>query len=315
MNTAISLKTVRKAFDSLVAVDDVSLDVHQGEIFGLLGPNGAGKTTLIRIIMDIIRPDAGTVEVLGHHLADDDKRRIGYLPEERGLYTRQRVLAVLEYFACLKGLDSPPARRSALAWLERLEMTDVKDKKVGELSKGNQQKIQLISALVADPEIIVLDEPFSGLDPINARIVMTLIRELAAAGKSILLSAHQMGLVETLCQRVFMINKGRRVLYGDLDEIKRHYSDNAVVVQATADYSRCHLIDRHVPENGAMKVYLRDGVRPHDFLAWLVEAGAEVESFERATTPLEEIFIRVVRESGNPKSEPRNSKQSQNSKS
>jgi ABC-2 type transport system ATP-binding protein len=294
--TAISLTSVRKAFDSLVAVDDVSLDVHQGEIFGLLGPNGAGKTTLIRIIMDIIRPDAGTVEVLGHHLADEDKRRIGYLPEERGLYTRQRVSAVLEYFACLKGLDGPQARRNALAWLERLDMADVKDKKVGELSKGNQQKIQLISAVVADPEIIVLDEPFSGLDPINARIVMTLIRELAAAGKTVLLSAHQMGLVETLCQRVFMINKGRRVLYGDLDEIKRHYSDNAVVVQATADYSRCHLIDRHAPENGAMKVYLRDGVRPHDFLAWLVETGSEVESFERATTPLEEIFIRVVQE-------------------
>jgi len=294
--TAISLKNVRKSFGSLVAVEDVSLDVQPGEIFGLVGPNGAGKTTLIRMIMDIIRPDAGAVEVLGHHLTDEDKARIGYLPEERGLYTRQKVLAVLEYFACLKGLDSQPAHRNALAWLERLEMTEVKDKKVGELSKGNQQKIQLISTLVADPEIVVLDEPFSGLDPINVRIVSTLIRDAAAAGKTVLLSAHQMGLVETLCQRVFMINKGRRVLYGDLEAIKRQYSDNAVLVQSTADYSRCDLIDHHVPENGAMKVYLRDGVRPRDFLAWLLEGGAEVEAFERAMTPLEDIFIKLVQE-------------------
>lgn len=295
--TAISLIHVRKEFDSLTAVDDVSLEVHPGEIFGLLGPNGAGKTTLIRIIMDIIRPDAGTVAVFGHHLTDEDKRRIGYLPEERGLYTRQRVLTVLEYFARLKGLDSLQARRRALAWLERVDMIRVKDKKVGELSKGEQQKIQLLSAVVADPDVVVLDEPFSGLDPINARLVTTLIREWAAEGKTILLSAHQMGLVETLCQRVFMIHKGRRVLYGDLDEIKRYYSDNAVVVRATADYSHCRLIEGYIRENGAVKVYLRDGVRPHDFLTWLVETGAEVESFERATTPLEEIFIKVVRES------------------
>ncbi|MBI3951285.1 MAG: ABC transporter ATP-binding protein [Acidobacteria bacterium] len=294
--TAISVTQVRKSFDSLVAVNDVSLEVHQGEIFGLLGPNGAGKTTLIRMIMDIIRPDAGAVEILGHHLTDEDKARIGYLPEERGLYTRQRALAVLEYFASLKGLDAHKARGNALAWLERLEMMEVKDKKVGELSKGNQQKIQLIATVVANPEIIILDEPFSGLDPINARTVSTTIRELAAAGKTILLSAHQMGLVETLCERVFMINKGRRVLYGDLDEIKRQYSDNAVLVRSTADYSRCGLIDHRIPENGAMKVYLRAGVRPGDFLAWLLESGAEVESFERATTPLEDIFIRLVEE-------------------
>jgi ABC-2 type transport system ATP-binding protein len=293
---AISLTAVRKAFDSLVAVDDVSLDVYQGEIFGLLGPNGAGKTTLIRMIMDIIRPDAGRIEVLGHHLADEDKSRIGYLPEERGLYPRQKVLSVLEYFACLKGLDERQARANALAWLERMQMMDVGDKKVGELSKGNQQKIQLVAAVIAEPEIVILDEPFSGLDPVNVRAVSTVIRDVAASGKTVLLSAHQMGLVESLCERVFMINRGQRVLYGDLDDIKRQYSDNSVLVQSTADYSRCDLIDRGVPENGAMKVYLRDGVRPRDFLAWLLESGAELESFERGMTPLEDIFIKVVQE-------------------
>jgi ABC-2 type transport system ATP-binding protein len=297
MDAAISVQHVRKSFDSLVAVNDVCLDVQPGEIFGLVGPNGAGKTTLIRMIMDIIRPDAGTIEILGHHITDDDKAHIGYLPEERGLYIKQKVLPVLEYFACLKGIDSRQARKSALRWLERLDMADVKDKKIGELSKGNQQKIQLLSSLVADPAIVILDEPFSGLDPVNARLVSTIIRELTASGKTVLLSAHQMGLVETLCQRVFMIHKGHRVLYGDLDDIKRQYSDHAVLVKSSADYDQCPLIERHIPENGARKVYLRDGIGSREFLAWLVETGAAVESFEQATTPLEEIFIKLVQES------------------
>lgn len=296
MNIAISAQNVRKSFDSLVAVNDVSLEVHIGEIFGLVGPNGAGKTTLIRMIMDIIRPDAGTIHILGHHITDEDKAHIGYLPEERGLYVKQKVLPVLEYFACLKGIDHRQARVNALRWLERLEMTAVKDKKINELSKGNQQKIQLLSALVADPAIVILDEPFSGLDPVNARLVSTIIRELATAGKTVLLSAHQMGFVETLCQRVFMIHKGRRVLYGELDEIKRRYSDHAVLVKSTADYDRCPLIERHVPNNDARKVYLRDGVSAREFLTWLLQTGAEIESFEQATTPLEDIFIRLVQE-------------------
>jgi ABC-2 type transport system ATP-binding protein len=309
---AISLTNVRKAFDSLVAVNDVSLTVNQGEVFGLLGPNGAGKTTMIRMILDIIRPDSGTITVFGHPLGDDDKRRIGYLPEERGLYARQKVLSVLEYFAELKGLERQHARRNASAWLERLEMADVKNKKVSELSKGNQQKIQLVAALVADPDIIVLDEPFSGLDPVNRRTISNLIRELSAQGKTVLLSAHQMDVVETLCQRVFMINQGKRVLYGDLDAIRRQHSDRAVLVKADADYNQCALVARCVAHNGAVKVHLRDGVNPRDFLAWLLETGAEVESFERAITPLEEIFIKVVQGNENPKSEARNPKQSQN---
>jgi ABC-2 type transport system ATP-binding protein len=291
---AITISNVRKSFDSLVAVNDVSLTVRQGEVFGLLGPNGAGKTTLIRMIMDIIRPDSGTIAVFGHPLSDEDKRRIGYLPEERGLYARQKVLSVLEYFAELKGLERQRARQSAHDWLQRFEMTDIKNKKVSELSKGNQQKIQLIAALVADPQIVVLDEPFSGLDPVNRRAVSDLIRELSAAGKTVLLSAHQMDVVETLCQRVFMINQGKRVLYGDLDAIRREHSDRAVLVKADADYSQCGLVARSALHNGVVKVHLRDGANPRDLLAWLVETGAEVESFERAITPLEEIFIKVV---------------------
>lgn len=291
---AIVVTSVRKAFKSVVAVNDVSFSVNRGEIFGLLGPNGAGKTTLIRLIMDILRPDSGTIEVLGHHLTDADKSRIGYLPEERGLYTKQKVLSVIEYFAKLKGLSAHDARRNALRWLEKLGMSEHCDQKIRELSKGNQQKIQLVATIATEPDILILDEPFSGLDPVNARMLMTVIRELAADGKTILLSTHQMSLVESLCQRVFMINKGQRVLYGDLDELQRQHADHSVLVQADADLTRCELVARHVPDNKSVKVYLRDGVRPREFLVWLLEQGAEVKSFEEATTPLEDIFIKLV---------------------
>lgn len=294
---AISINAVCKTFDKVVAVNNVSLSVKQGEVFGLLGPNGAGKTTLIRMMIDIIRPDSGRVEIFGNQLTDKDKERIGYLPEERGLYMRLKVQSVLEYLAQLKGMDRQSARRNALAWLERLEMTDVKDKKVRELSKGNQQKVQLIATVVADPEIVILDEPFSGLDPINTRAVSTLIREIAASGKTVLLSTHQMGLVETLCQRVFMINRGQQVFYGYLDAIKRQYSDNAVLVKSNADYSQCSLVARHVQNNGSTKVYLDEKIKPRDFLNWLMWAGADVDLFQRAATPLEDIYIKAVEES------------------
>jgi ABC-2 type transport system ATP-binding protein len=294
---AIKVASVRKSFDSLTAVDDISLEVRQGEIFGLLGPNGAGKTTLIRMIMDIIRPDSGTVEIFGRRLTDKDKERIGYLPEERGLYVRQPVQSLLEYLARLKGLDRPTARRQVTAWLERLEMTSVKDKKVRELSKGNQQKIQLIAALAADPAILILDEPFSGLDPINTRLVSALIRELVASGKTVMLSTHQMGLVESMCRRVLMVNHGRRIFYGELEKIKRQYSDHTVIVKANADFGRCDLIARHLSENGAVKVYLREGVKPKDLLAWLQSIGSDVDLFQVEAMTLDDIYVKAVQDS------------------
>src|SRR5262245_58265308 len=183
---AISLTNVRKSFDSVVAVDDLNLVVYKEEIFGLLGPNGAGKTTLIRIIMDILRPDSGSVRILGRPVRNEDKELIGYLPEERGLYARQNVFSTLIYFGQLKGLDKRRAQHQAEMWLERLEITEVRDRKVMELSKGNQQKVQIIAALIADPDIVVLDEPLSGLDPVGARTITNLIRDLAAIGKTVL---------------------------------------------------------------------------------------------------------------------------------
>jgi ABC-2 type transport system ATP-binding protein len=291
---AIALYSVRKAFRSVVAVDDASFEVQRGEIFGLLGPNGAGKTTLLRLIMDIFRPDSGSIQVFGHHFLKKDKGRIGYLPEERGLYLRQKVHAVIEYLVQLKGVPQPQARTNTLRWLERLDMLNVKGRRVQELSKGNQQKIQFIATVAAEPEILVLDEPFSGLDPVNARALIQIIQELAASGKTVVLSTHQVNLVESLCQRVFMIHNGRQVLYGDLEQIQKAHSEKTVVVRSDANYADCPFI-AHTTANGrGTQILLKDSSRPRDLLAWLVETGADVELFECAKTPLEDIFIKML---------------------
>jgi len=295
-NPSIVVRSLAKNFASIRAVQEVSFEVFPGEIFGLLGPNGAGKTTLIRLIMDIFKPDAGEIKIHDQLISDAGKNRIGYLPEERGLYARQKILAVLEYFACLKGLPNRKAHANALYWLDRFDMLEVKNRRVQELSKGNQQKIQIVSTLVSDPEILMLDEPFTGLDPVNVRLIAGIIRELASQGKTILLSTHQMTLVETLCQRAFMINQGRQVLYGTIEEIQRQHSDRSVVVSSDADYSGCPLIAHIYPNGKSSKIYLREGISPQDLLRWLLDSGAEIDSFEKATTPLEDIFIKLVEE-------------------
>lgn len=293
----VSVQDVSKNFRSVVAVDRASFEIGSGEIFGLLGPNGAGKTTLIRLILDLIRPDAGTIEIQGQPLTEAGKNRIGYLPEERGLYSRQKVLAVLEYLGTLKGVSRERARGNARDWLRRLEIDDLRNRPVQELSKGNQQKVQFIATVVSDPEILILDEPFTGLDPINVDLLVRSIQELAAEGKTVVLSVHQMSLVESLCRRVFMINRGRQVLYGDLEDIQNRHSEPSFLVRSGADYRTCELIDRFSSRNAETTVYLKQGVEPARFLRWLLESGAEVESFQRARTPLDEIFIRVVRDS------------------
>ena len=294
----IRVEAVSKRFNRTVALDDVSLEIQQGEIFGLLGPNGAGKTTLIRAILDLIKPDSGRIEVFGRPFQPDDRNRIGYLPEERGLYSRQSVAAVLEYLGALKGLAPADARAQAVRWLEQFELADAAPLKVEQLSKGNQQKVQIIATLVADPAILVLDEPLSGLDPVSARVVTRTIRERAAAGQTVLLSTHQMAMVEALCTRVFMIARGRRVLYGDLREIKRQHSTSAVRILSSADYAACPLV-ASVERNGdgadrPVAVHLRDSASADQLLQWLVQSGASVEVFERLTTPLEEIFVKVA---------------------
>jgi ABC-2 type transport system ATP-binding protein len=293
----IRVDHVSKRFDRTVALDDVSLEIGQGEIFGLVGPNGAGKTTLIRTMLDIIKPDSGRVDIFGRTFQAADRNRVGYLPEERGLYPRQEVGNVLEYLGSLKGMAPAAARAEGDRWLARFDLADAATKKVEQLSKGNQQKVQIAATLLSRPTIAILDEPMSGLDPVSARVANSVIREYAADGHTIVLSTHQMGLVESLCTRVFMINHGRSVLYGNLRDIKREYSTNAIRVLSNAAYESCPLVTRverpHAPEEAAA-VYLRDVESGDAFLRWLVASGARVERFERMDTPLEEIFVTVA---------------------
>jgi ABC-2 type transport system ATP-binding protein len=219
----VSVSGVCKRFADVQAVVDVSFDVYPGEIFGLLGPNGAGKTTTIRMVLDIFRPDCGHIEVFGGKLDEARKNRIGYLPEERGLYRDLKLESVLVYLAVLKGLDRTTASRRLADWFRRLDLYEYRQKKVQDLSRGMQQKAQLIATLVHEPDLIVVDEPFSGLDPVNARLVMTIMEEQARAGRTIIMSTHQMHQVEALCNRIVLINKGHSVLYGEVDRIKREF--------------------------------------------------------------------------------------------
>ena len=294
----IRADAVTKRFGRTLALDNVSLQVERGEVFGLLGPNGAGKTTLIRTILDIIKPDTGRLEVFGRPFEPADRDRIGYLPEERGLYPRQPVGAVLEYMGALKGMPRAAASAEAGRWLERFGLADAAPRKVEQLSKGNQQKVQLAATLISRPEIVILDEPLSGLDPVSARLVTGVIRDCAAAGQTVVLSTHQMGMVESLCTRVAMIARGRVVLDGELRAIKRRYSSDAIRVQSTSDYRSCPHVERvdGASAEGFVDVHLRRPASGDDFLRWLVATGARVEHFERLSTPLEEIFVRVATE-------------------
>jgi ABC-2 type transport system ATP-binding protein len=292
----IVLENVRKRFDSTVAVADVSFNVPQGGVFGLLGPNGAGKTTLIRMMLDIIRPDSGTILYDDHRLTLGDKDRITYLPEERGLYKKEKVRDQLEYFAQLKGMPLAEARRRSLLYLVKLEMADVMDKKVEVLSKGNQQKIQIAAALVSDPEVIVLDEPFAGLDPLNVRLSKEILTEERKAGKTILLSTHQMNQVEELCDHLFMIDQGVRVLYGSVSEILERYSEPALLLECSTIPGSIPEIDRVVDEGKQQKVYPKAGVTHAMVLRSLIDRGVLIDRFQKAATPLEEIFVRVVQE-------------------
>ncbi len=216
----LRIEDVHKSFATVKAVDGISLDVNAGEVFGLLGPNGAGKTTLIRIALDIYRPDTGTVHVFGRHMTRDDLDRIGYLPEERGLYRKRRVIQVLTYLGQLKGLARGAATASADRWLKRLDMGAVRDHRLEALSKGNQQKIQLIGTLVGDPRLLVWDEPFSGLDPVNVVQVRELIADLRDEGTTVILSTHLMAQAQVLCDRVALVDHGHIVLTGAVQDVR-----------------------------------------------------------------------------------------------
>ena len=299
----LEIQDVVKAYDAKVAVDGVSFEVAGGEVFGLLGPNGAGKSTLIRMTMDILRPDAGRILLDGKPSTDADHDRVGYLPEERGLYRKTKVIDVLDYFARLKGMKGPEVRKKALAALERVGLSEWAKKKVEALSKGMQQKVQLVGTLLHDPDIIVLDEPFSGLDPLNARMVKEEIAELKRRGKLVVLSTHQMDQVEELCDRIVMIDRGTRVLYGTVREIKKRYAPelrrasgrgNVVVVDGEGDFAGVPGVLEARPAGAATSLTLAPDVAPDRWLATALAAGVSISRFEASPTPLEEIFVHVV---------------------
>lgn len=295
MQPVLLIENLCKAYATVQAVSDVSLEVYPGEIFGLLGPNGAGKTTTIRIVMDILRADSGEVQILGQP-PGAARERVGYLPEERGLYPNMRVLDLLVYLAELKGRPRAWARERARQLLARVALADWTRAKVKELSRGMQQKVQIVASLVHDPDLLILDEPFQGLDPINVQLVKEILAELQAQGKTIVLSTHQMNQVEALCTRIALINRGHLVLYGDLREIKRRYAPNTVRLHTSAQLPPLANVARMEHRNGTYFLELMPGTDPQEVLRSLVAANIPVDMFEIGTLPLEDIFVRVVKE-------------------
>lgn len=291
----VEIQHITKSFGSLIAVDDVSFDVNSGEIFGLLGPNGAGKTTTIRILLDIFKPDSGTVAVLGGPITEEKKNRIGYLPEERGLYQDIPLERCLIYLATLKGLSSIEARKRIQIYLDRFDLTSSRSKKVKELSKGMQQKAQLIITLVHQPDLIIIDEPFSALDPVNTQMVKDLLREERDRGATVVMCTHQMHQVEELCDRIVLIDHGKAMLYGELESIRRQYSTNAVLVRSRQPLPETIPgILSIQPHNSSQRLDLAPGTTPQDILRTLLEHNIDLEQFEIALPTLDEIFIKVV---------------------
>ncbi len=289
----IQIQDLAKRYGDVVAVDGLSFEVEQGEIFGLLGPNGAGKTTIIRIIMDILQPDAGSVTVLGQP-PNQAKARVGYLPEERGLFRNLKVLDTLVYLGELKGMPRPAARERAATLLERVQLQDWAKRKVRDLSQGMQQRLQFVASLVHDPAVLFLDEPFQGLDPVNTERLKRFVAELHGEGKTIVFSTHQMNMVEALCERILLIDHGRAVLYGKLADIKRQYAPHAIRVQAPQIPGDLPGVEAVEPDDGAFNLALAEGAAPQAVLRALLDRGVEVQAFEVAPVPLEDIFVAAV---------------------
>jgi ABC-2 type transport system ATP-binding protein len=295
MPEAVELRRIHKAYDHFVAVDHLSLKIRQGSVYGLLGPNGAGKTSTIRMMIGITIPDEGDVWLFGQKFHREQLESIGYLPEERGLYKRMKVLDHLIFLGRLHGLSVPEARRRSLAWCERLQLSDWVHKKVEELSKGMQQKVQFVAALLHDPDLLILDEPFSGLDPANVVMLKDVMVELKKAGKTILFSTHHMDQVERMCDSISLIDHGRCVLEGDLQQIKSSYGKNTVQIEYEGDapFDHNEIIQSVNDYGNYVELRLKPGADPQQLLRIAAER-ARISRFELMEPSLEEIFIAVV---------------------
>jgi len=295
---AVEISHIIKSFGAVKAVDDVSFSIEKGELFGLLGPNGAGKTTTIRCALDIFKPDSGSVTLLGGSMSEAKKNSIGYMPEERGLYQDIPLERCLAYLGSLKGLTETEVKRRAAGYLERFDLAAHKHKKVKELSKGMQQKAQIIATILHQPELLIVDEPFSGLDPVNTQMVKDLLKEQRDAGVTVVLCSHQMHLVEELCDRIVLIDHGKVMLYGTLAEIQRKFSGNAVFVKADRELPSLPGVASVEVHNSALKLHLQPGANPQEVLRTLVAQDIRLDQFEIAMPTLDEIFIRVVQGEG-----------------
>jgi ABC-2 type transport system ATP-binding protein len=291
----VQLEAVTKAYESKVAVKNLSLSIEAGQIFGLLGPNGAGKTSSIRMMMGITMPDSGRIRLFDKPFDRQSLERVGYLPEERGLYKKMKVLDQLVFFGCLHGLGAEEARKQATAWAKRMEIAETLEKKTEELSKGMQQKIQIIATLLHAPGLIVMDEPFSGLDPVNAVLIEKMLLELKEKGAAIIFSTHRMDQVEKLCDSICLINNGEAVLSGNLREIKSRYERNHVIVEFEG--SSAFLTSDEIAEARNFSGHAEIKLKPHgDAQKLLHEAAAKatIYRFELVEPSLEEIFIETV---------------------
>jgi ABC-2 type transport system ATP-binding protein len=296
MTPTLELLRVRKAYGEFVAVDDLSLVIEPGEIYGLLGPNGAGKTSTIRMIIGITLPDSGEIRIFGEGFHRGQLQRVGYLPEERGHYKRMKVVEQLSFFAQLHGMGESEARQKARWWCERMEIDAWMDHKIEELSKGMQQKIQFIGAMVHEPQFIILDEPASGLDPVNAALLNSVILELKKQGRTILFSTHRMDQVEKLCDSICLINRGKAVLQGELREVKSRYGTNHVQLQydGTGEFLEHNELIHSFNNYGSyVEVRLAPGADSQKLLRMAADK-SRVHKFEVMEPTLEEIFIDVV---------------------
>jgi len=291
----VALEGITKAYEDKVAVNNLSFSIEPGQMFGLLGPNGSGKTSSIRMMIGITFPDSGSIRLFDEPFTRASLSRVGYLPEERGLYKKMKVLEQLVFMGCLHGLTRAEASARAVTWAKKMEIDGSLNKKTEELSKGMQQKIQFIAALMHDPELIIMDEPFSGLDPVNATLLQDTLLELKAQGKAILFSTHRMDQVEKLCDSIALINRGNLVLGGNLREIKRGYKRDRLVMEFEGDASFLNSPEIAEAKNysGHAEIRLKDGADAQKLLAEAA-AGAKIFRFELVEPSLEEIFIQAV---------------------
>jgi ABC-2 type transport system ATP-binding protein len=290
----VSVQNLNKSYNGLQAVKDVTFSVKPGEILGLIGPNGAGKSSTIKIILDFMKPDSGEVRLFGDPMSEATKNKIGYLPESKGLYKDLTAMDCILYLATLKGMDKAAAKETATELLQQTGMLESSKMKIKHMSKGMRQMIQFIITIIHDPDLLIMDEPFSGLDPVNTELIKNMISKIRDRGKAIILSTHQMNQVEELCDRVLMINQGQEVLYGDLKQIKSKYRKHSVQVSIDGEFGELSgVIEKRITKDG-VELVLADGTSPQAVLDQIRGQGLSINRFEITTPSLHTIFLHLV---------------------